>query len=226
MVVDARKLFTPEDKERFRQALAQVESGTSAEIVCAVATESGRYDRAECHIGVLLSLLGLGLLHSLHYGGAGSFGSATPLSLWSLMLTVALTYLLGIGLASNFPSLRTRLINRKEMEEETIKAAMSVFTSRRVASTSARGGLLIYLSLFERRVVVLADHGALEALGKEGILTIRQKAVEHLRQGQALEALLAGLEAAGAIFREKLPCQQGGGENELSDELQILHPRP
>ena len=41
------------------QAIAGVEQQTSAEIVCAVATESGRYDRAEAIFGILFAVLTL-----------------------------------------------------------------------------------------------------------------------------------------------------------------------
>ena len=85
---------------------------------------------------------------------------------------------------------------------------------------------MIYFSLIERRVVVLADQGALEALGQPGVEQVRDAAVSALRQGKPLQAMLDCVGRAGQLLGEKLPCSQGGGDNELADELIILHPRP
>ncbi len=225
-MVDARNLYTEEERAQIRQALQKAESTTTGEIVCAVASESGRYDRAEALLGFALALLLLGLLHSLHNGGAGSWGAAEPLSLTWEVAVLCLGFLAGNLLGTWIPSLRTLFVPRREMEEETVRAAWSVFCSQKLASTVQRGGLLIYFSLFERRVVVLADQGALEAVGQEGVTQVRDAAVAALRQGKPLQAMLDSLSKAGQLLAEKLPCDQGGGENELSDELVILHPRP
>ena len=225
-MVDARKLYSEADREQIRQALQKAESTTTGEIVCAVASESGRYDRAEALIGFACGLILLGLLHGLHGGGAGSFGAARPLSLgWEVGVLCA-GFLGGNLLSSWFPTLRTPLVPRREMEEETVRAAWTVFSSKKLASTAQRGGLLIYFSLFERRVVVLADQGALEALGQPGIEQVRNAAISGLRQGKPLQAMLDCVSQAGQLLSEKLPCSQGGGENELADELVIIHPRP
>lgn len=225
-MVDARKLYTEAERQQIGQALQKAESGTTGEIVCAVASESGRYDRAEALIGFAFGLILLGLLHAWNKGGSGSFGAAQPLSLgWEVGVLCA-GFLAGNVLSSWFPTLRTPLVPRREMEEETVRAAWSVFSSRKLASTVQRGGLLIYFSLFERRVVVLADQGALEALGQPGVEQVRDAAISALRQGKPLQAMLDCVGRAGQLLAEKLPCSQGGGDNELADELVILHPRP
>ncbi len=225
-MVDARKLYSEEERGQIRQALQRAESTTTGEIVCVVASESGRYDRAEALVGFAFGLILLGLLHGLHNGGSGSFGAAQPLSLaWEVGVLCA-GFLAGNALSSWFPTLRTPLVPRREMEEETVRAAWSVFCSRKLASTVQRGGLLIYFSLFERRVVVLADQGALQALGQPGLEQVRDAALSALRQGKPLQAVLDCVARAGQLLSEKLPCDQGGGDNELSDELIILHPRP
>lgn len=177
-------------------------------------------------IGFAFGLILLGLLHALHGGGSGSWGAAQPLSLaWEVGVLCA-GFLAGNVLSSWIPNLRTPLVPRQEMEEETVRAAWSVFCSKRLASTAQRGGLLIYFSLFERRVVVLADQGALAALGQPGLEQVREAAIAALRQGKPLQAMLDCVARAGQLLGEKLPCDQGGGDNELADELIILHPRP
>ena len=50
--MNANKTITAQDRAAIEQQIAKIEQTTSAEIVCAAATESGRYDRAESIIGI------------------------------------------------------------------------------------------------------------------------------------------------------------------------------
>ena len=142
-MVDARKLYSPEEREQIRQALQKAETTTTGEIVCAVASESGRYDRAEALIGFACGLIMLGLLHSFHNGGSGSWGGAEPISLGWEVAVLCAGFLFGNLLGSWIPGLRTALVPRREMEEETVRAAWAVFCSQKLSSTVKRGGLLI-----------------------------------------------------------------------------------
>ena len=52
-MVNAEKLFSETELIDIETSIVSAEENTSAEIVVAVATESGRYDRGECHFGVV-----------------------------------------------------------------------------------------------------------------------------------------------------------------------------
>lgn len=219
-MVNARTFIDPAQAGQVSQAIAAAEKRTSAEIVCAVASESGRYDRAEGILGLAGSLLALSLLQ-LFFQSDSWEPVAVPLAYQGA--GVVLGYLLGNLLGTYVPGLRAPLVGPREMLEETARAASHVFAERRLGSTRKGGGVLIYLSLFERRVVVLADGGA--ALTEDELKSLRDLALEQLRQGQRLQALIAPIEAAAELLSERLPYQEGD-VNELPDELLILHPRP
>jgi len=87
-------------------------------------------------------------------------------------------------------------------------------------------GLLVYVSLFEHRVVILADRRALEALGEERIGAIRDRAVESLKEGEVVDGCIAAIEAAGEVLREAFPVGREVNENELADHVLVFHPRP
>ena len=55
--MNATKAFTDKELRDIESAVADAESRTSGELVCAVATESGRYDRAESIIGLITALV-------------------------------------------------------------------------------------------------------------------------------------------------------------------------
>ena len=69
-MVIATRYLNPGEIQELETAIASVEQETSAEIVCAVATESGRYDRPEAMVGILFAVVSLLLFNlAVPYGG-------------------------------------------------------------------------------------------------------------------------------------------------------------
>lgn len=212
-------------RKEIESAIAQAEAQTSAEIICAVATESGRYDRAEATIGLLFSLIAL-------WGAHWGFSLASPsggwdpviVPLWVQMLAVVVGFIVGNVVASYVHALRRLAVRSVEMDAETRRAASAVFHDKRLASTRSRGGVLIYISLFERRVIVLADEAARKALGADGIEKLRDLGVEKLRDGARDESFLAVITEATKRLAESFP--PSGSSNEVADEVLVFHPRP
>ena len=86
--------------------------------------------------------------------------------------------------------------------------------------------MLIYVSLFERRVVVLADHQALSVLGESGIEALRDTAVSHLKQGGLVDSFVETINQAATGLAEALPADSEENPDELSNRVLQFHPRP
>lgn len=218
--MNARTFLTPEQQTEVSTAIAAAEKRTSAELVCAVASESGRYDRAEGILGVIGVLLALSLVQVVVTGDSWAPVAVPPLLQG---LAVVLGYLAGNLLGSWVPILRAPLVSSAEQLEETARAASHVFATQRCGSTRRGGGVLIYLSLFERRVIILADRGA--ALDEAALQKLRDLALEHLKRGERVQAFTAPIAAAADLLEKTLPYQPDD-QNELPDELIVIHPRP
>ena len=204
-------------------AIAEAEKRTAAEIVCAVAAESGRYDRAESLVGLGCAIVGLSLAHAWA-GGAAQWGAA-PVPLGWQALAVALGFVLGSVVASYVHGLRRLFVSAREMAEETGRAASAVFAQRRLGSTRQQAGLLLYVSLFERRAVVLADDGARAALGQAGVDALRDQMVAGLREGRRAETLTAAVRSAAERLSPRLPPVPKN-PNELPNQVLLFDPRP
>lgn len=226
--MNATQSFTNDEIRRIEVAIADAESRTSGELVCAVATESGRYDRAESIVGLLTSLVTLGLAHLLHQFLTSSADgwSVTGLGFGWQALAVVLGFLAGSVLASYVHPLRHLCLSEREIDAEVRQAAWHVFGTAAIRGTVRRSGLLIYISLCERRVVILADECAAKALGEDQITTLRDGAVDRLRSAPLAEACMATITAAGKALAEHLPSDEASEENELSNHLLLFHPRP
>lgn len=128
-------------------------------------------------------------------------------------------------LASYVHPLRGLFTSSREMEEETLRAARHVFVVERLASTRSRGGVLVYVSLFERRVAVLADKGVMDALGEPFVRELRDLAVARLRASRRKETFTDTLRLAGERLASALPAAARDAD-ELPTHLRIFHPRP
>lgn len=230
--MNANTFLSQDEQKSIEQKIAEAESRTGAEFVCAIATESGRYDRAEGIWGLIFSLIFLALAYANPVdtfglsSASGEWGAELfPGLLW-LTIAVVIGFIVGNVLASNAYWLRGLLVSENEMEEETRRAASHVFALRQLSATENSRGVLIYLSLFERRVVILADKGALVYLTQSDVDKLCSEAVGKLRQGEGKEMFLTTIDAAADLLAPGLTPDEDEVVNELSNELALFHPRP
>jgi putative membrane protein len=211
--VNARDVFTPEERKAVEGAIAAAEAKTAAEIVPVVATSSGSYSRAEDILGVwcgVLGFLALGLSHV-----------ERQIDLFEGLLVFFLGLGLGCGLLARFDPLKRLLTGRADRERKAVEAAHRIFFSQRIGRTAGRTGVLLYLSLFERVAVVLADERGAEALGSRGADGLRDLLVEGMKRGKPEEALVGAIRRAGERLAARLP-REAGDRNELADRLVLI----
>jgi putative membrane protein len=222
----AKRFLNKGERRAVEEAVAAAEKTTAAEFVCAIATESGRYDRAESIIGLAVSLIAMtGVYTVMTWSPASSWGSVRPMLLGELAASAVGGFVLGSILASYWHTLRRLFVGRHEMDTEVERSASHVFAAARLTSTREHGGVLLYVSLFERRAVVLADTGAGRVLGREGIDALRDLAVARLREGRRLETFTDTVRAAAERLAPALPAT-ATNPDELPNALLVFHPRP
>ncbi|MBI1371452.1 MAG: hypothetical protein GC159_01640 [Phycisphaera sp.] len=231
---NATTILSDADRQRVVDAVADAERQTSAEFVCALSTESGRYDRAESIVGLFGSLLALSVAYAVNHqlsGGSwngGDWGDAagTGLHVGWASAAVVVGFVVGSVLASYCHPIRRVFTSAREMDVESRRAAAHVFNDASLHMTSARTGLLIYVSLFERRVIILADAETNAALGEQRIAAMRDAAVESLRAGDYTGAMIGVIHTATETLREALPVDRETDTDELSNHVPTYHPRP
>jgi putative membrane protein len=219
----APRLFTEADHKRVTEAVLRAESKTAAEIIPVVATDSGRYDRAEDMFGLWLGLAAL--------CAAWSWAQGIELSEWGVpTLKLGLPWVVGIiiggwlvgsVIAHHVSALRRLFTPRSEQRAEVERTAREVFFDRRVHHTQGSSGLLIYISLLEHMAVVLADEQVQEKLGQQRLDALCNELVARLHKGERTEALCHTIDQAGLALAEVLP-RVNADRNELSDALVVL----
>jgi len=193
--IEAKTFFTAEEQARIEAAVTAVELRTSGEIVPMVVSESYDYPRAE--------ILGAGLL-ALATGMtvAWAFGHE---SIWVFLPVFLAGYLPFKALLRNCPGLKRRLIHPDEMTAEVAEKAMVSFLDRGLHRTVDGTGVLILLSLFERRVFVLAGRGIDQTVPAGTWDGIVQTVTAGIREGHACDALCAAIATCGELLVHDFP---------------------
>lgn len=154
MIGGSHPLATEAARARLRQAIASVEGRSAAEIVMAVRPISDRYADIDLTVGALVAWITL----------VFTLFADTVFDLDTIAVLVP-----GVGIAAGVatrfvPPLRRGLARASRIEASVDRAARACFVEKRVTYTRGRTGILLYLSLFERRIAVVPDAGIDRAL--------------------------------------------------------------
>ncbi len=191
----AKTMFTEDEKARIEAAVREAESRTSGEIVPLVVDESYRYPRAEI-VGGGFFALGLGVLASWGFGHS---------SVWVFLPVFLLAYLPLRYLVHFLPGLKRRLIHPAEMAAEVEEKAQIAFLQHGLYQTRDATGVLILISLFERRVRVLADTGISAVVPQPEWDGVVATITAGIRAGQTCDALCTAIGRCGDLLAERFP---------------------
>jgi len=196
------------DKDTITAAVREVESRTAAEVVVEIHTRSGSYAHADARFAALLALLSLVVLVFMPF-------VVPPIA---VILDPILTWLAGIILARRSAALRRLFSTNAERTAAVRTHAAAMFHDRGIANTSAETGLLLYASLLERRIEVLADRGLLRRLVPHDWNAL----LIEIRKERPLDAdaILTAIRSLGALLARDVP--RGADDvNELADAPEI-----
>jgi len=205
----SRTKFDQAAGESLAQTIRDIEKDSDAEIVIAVRGRSGTYRHADYLCGAIVALAGL------------IFVLFSPFEFHTYWVPIDV---IGLFIIGAFVSSRTEAIRRaltsKDFRAKAARAgAAAMFYEAGIANTSAENGLLIYLSLLERRLEVIADRGILKAVPA---LKWNNSVFELKRIGRqpAPESLIKALRDLGHLLAEHMPAT-GENPNELPDAPRI-----
>jgi putative membrane protein len=204
------RFFGEEARRRIEAAVREAEARSTGQIVPVVVERSDPYPEARIRGGLLGAALATAFVLLLHL----------PLTLAELPLVQLGAGLLG-ALAGMWDPLERILAGRAELTLATRDRALRAFHEQGLHRTAQGTGVLVFASLFERKAVVLGDHGIHEKMGEESW----QRAVDALTRGLGTNDPAAGFCDAIALCGATLaahfprdPSSPGPG-NELGDAL-------
>ena len=198
------------EREPVHAALAEVERATSGEIVPVVVERSDPHPAAPWRAALVILAVGTGLLTPhLPWNNPGLF----------LLCQLGLGGL-GFAVACALPDFRRAFIAEDRATATAQEQALQEFFSNGLFKTEQRTGVLLFVSLLEHRVVVLADSGVDDVVGAEAWQSTDRAILEGIRAGSLRDGLIAGIRVAGGVLAEHFPSGDGAApRNELPNRL-------
>src|SRR5207237_5946194 len=204
-----RAKFDQASSDALAGAVRDIEKDTNAEIVIVVRGRSGTYRHADYLCGSIIAMIGL------------IFVLLSPFEFHTYWVPfdVVLLFAAGPVLSSRSDMIR-RLLTAKNFRAQAARnGAAAMFYEAGIANTHAENGLLIYLSLLERRLEVIADRGILKAVPplkwNHSLFELKQ-----IAQNPDSEKLVKAVRDLGCVLAEHMP-PTGENPNELADGARI-----
>jgi putative membrane protein len=219
-------MIGPEERDRISAAVAAAERSSHGEIVTVVAARSDAYHDVGLHYAVLAMLLVPALIAALPqravdrllglFGGWDDAVSRSAL-MAALFAALALTFLLVRYLLAWTP-LRMALTPGATKTRRVRRRAVELFRAAAERRTTGRTGILLYLSLQERRAEIVADEAILARVAPELWGDAMAALLGEVKAGRPADGMVRAVEMIGAVLAEHLPH---GPEdtNELPDRV-------
>ena len=219
--------FTPAQLAQVTEAVTAAEATTDGEIVTIVSGQSDAYHDVALHyaVGAMLMLVAAMAvwpwvlemkLAWLHGGWAPTETNLHEL-LFLLMVQLAAVFLI-VRFALAWTPLRLFLTPGLTKGRRVRRRALQFFKSSAEKRTVGRVGILLYLSLAERRAEIIADEAIHSLVPQERWGDAMAALVAKLRQGDAAGGMADAVTQIAVILKEHFP-KTDLDVNELPDRL-------
>lgn len=205
-------LSTPE-KTIVQNAVSQLEKNTAGELVPMIVSTSGSYSEYDIIgafvLSIPLSVAGAYLINWYQYH------QVVDTLMLFFMFFIPL-FILILVMFRFITSLKQLFIPKQVMEEEVRETAAFEFFSHGLHKTHNQSGVLLYISLFERRVSILADSGINSKLPEKTWDIIVADLTAGLKKKQNCEVIVTAINQIGELMTAHFPGN-GDTANELPD---------
>ncbi len=198
------------DRERIVQAVRAAERGTGAEFVAVIARRSDDY-----------------LFEPLFVASAVAL--AMPAVLWFVgwpdsiagLIQIQLGAFAVLGLLLRLPMATMALVSNRAQVTQARRLAREQFFALGLGKTAERTGVLLFVSLAERYVEILADQGIHARVGEEAWRKIVAEFTTEVRSARAADGFVHAIESMGALLARHCP-PTAGNPNERPDALVVI----
>ena len=193
--------------ELIKEAVGKAESHTSGEILPVILKQSDFYPAAHFRLALVM-----GVLFSLVFYNTYDFNDPITL-IWVQFPGMILGYALAF-----FPFFKKLFTTNAEMNEEVHQRAIEVYFENKVSMTRDRTGIMIFVSLLEHKVEVLADCGINQKVEKNYWNDLVKNLVSEIASGKKVEGMISAIESCGNSLKGSFPIK-ADDTNEVANHL-------
>ena len=217
--------LSKDDMKKIGSAVKKAESKTSGEIATAMIKESYDYAIYELMFAVVIGFLYFVIMMFF----SGNIEQFLQEKFWdysvnylimfygfSTFIVIAIFYFIG-----NISSIDRLIVPKKVRNQKVQERATRYFMESGVYNTKDRTGILIFISIMERRVELLADSGISEKIPTEKWQNIVDNIIKGIKQKEITEHLMESINECGDLLAKHFSIQSDD-KNELTDDIDIL----
>ncbi|MFL6764252.1 MAG: TPM domain-containing protein [Sphingomicrobium sp.] len=214
------------DHEKISAAIASAESTSNGEIVAVATPISDPYHDVALHWALVVMILALAAsawrpdwLQFWYDWLLGGWRAEPTLSelLTFLMVAAVLKFTAALLLLKWMP-LRLMLTPAATKHRRVRRRAVTVFKAAAERRTAGRTGILIYLSMAERRAEIVADEAILKVTDDHTWGEAMTALIADVREGRPADGIVAAIERVGTVLAEHFP-RSPDDINEIPDKL-------
>jgi putative membrane protein len=216
-VTRLESFFSRADLAEIEVAVHEAEGTTAGEIVPFVVSRSDHYEAAAWKGATLGSFLGVAAAAATYQLG-GFWGGF--LLAW-ILLPPLVGGAVGFATVALIRPLKLWLAGSAAVDRRVHERATAAFVENEVFRTKERTGILIFLSLFERRVVVRGDSGINARVKQQEWDALVATIVDGIRSGRPGAALASAIRRCGELLARRGVAIRPDDTDELPDQLRM-----
>jgi len=209
----AKTFLSDDERARVDTAVKEAEKLSAGEIVVMIISASYQYPLAIV-IGAAAFALPLALIFTPLTGAWLWIGGQ---NMWLFLGFLTVFFILFHEAIKRSPWLKRFFISRSEIDDEVEEAAITNFFDQDLYRTRDETGVLVLISVFERRVWILADRGINANVPAGQWDEIVKMITDGIKQKRAADAICAAVEKIGALLTDHFPIKPDD-----TDELKNL----
>ena len=204
------KRFNDDFKSNLYETIEDIENNSLVEIVAIFKSKSGNYKDISLWFAAAFMLV------------SASFFMFSPIvfDIYMIFLFTFISFIIGYLFAELVRPVKRLFISKKRMRKNIELYSRAIFQKGGIRFTNERIGILIYVSLFEKKVEIIPDRGAMTAVPDELWEQTNNNFNTIFSFGDVPNAFITELKRTKAIFAEYiLPIEND--INELPDDLEV-----
>jgi putative membrane protein len=205
-----KKFTHPDFQTQLSNIISELEQASQIETVVLIKQRSGNYDDVPMALASNLSLLTFSVLFFIDKG------VEDYLIYFATLAAFGLGLLIGLAL----PEVQGLFVKKNRKQRNVEIMARALFQKGGLHHTSAKTGTLIYFSLLEKMVYIVADRGAQLAIPEEEWQKIITNLQSIFNTKNTANSLLKELEKCKETFNNYIPALENN-INELPNNLSI-----
>jgi putative membrane protein len=214
------------DHAKVSAAIAAAEGSSNGEIVAVATDLSDPYHDVALHwaVVVLVAVLAWAAVcpSCLRYWFGMVFGGWRPEptlgELLTLLLVLAVFKFTAVLLVLKYMPLRLALTPGATKQRRVRRRAVTVFKAAAERRTVGRTGILIYLSMGERRAEIVADEAIIKVTDASTWGEAMVALLTEVRAGRPADGMVAAIGQVGEVLKQHFP-RSSADTNEIPDKL-------